>query len=212
MYRTIILALGLFMYAQLGVAQLQINKPKTIYLTLDDGPSGSLTEQFLDLFDQYAVKATFYHMGKKATHQISLCKKIISKGHEIGNHSWTHRKLTELSEAEVREELISFQDLYMQQLNYQPATFRAPFLKTNAFIDGLVDSLGMTNHKINAYARDAKPKVEVEIVVNHLSDLNGEKVVILCHERPHTLNALKSLLPMWKDMGYEFKALGDDRQ
>ncbi|MBK3518217.1 polysaccharide deacetylase family protein [Carboxylicivirga marina] len=210
MNRLIIFTVFLLSLYNVFAADGTNTKQKTIYLTIDDGPSGALTKQFLELFDQYNVKATFYHMGKKAELQIALCKKVLSKGHQVGNHGLTHKDLTELSEADVREELITFQNLYKQQLNYEPSTFRAPFLKSNIFIDELVDSLGMTSYKINAYARDAKPEVEVEMIVDNLSDLHGDKLVILCHERTHTLEALKHLIPIWKGMGYSFEALRAD--
>jgi len=62
---------------------------KKCYLTFDDGPS-TVTPAILDVLNQYGVKATFFVMGKNAEANPKIIKSILSEGHAIGNHSYSH--------------------------------------------------------------------------------------------------------------------------
>jgi peptidoglycan-N-acetylglucosamine deacetylase len=71
------------------------NDKNTVYLTFDDGPSGSFTESIVDILDAQNAKATFFVIANKAKNQQKLVKSLCSRGHQIGNHSLDHdhRKL-----------------------------------------------------------------------------------------------------------------------
>ena len=62
---------------------------KRIALTFDDGP-GPNTGKFLDLLNQYGVKATFFVLGDQVKARPAMAKRIIQEGHEIGNHTMSH--------------------------------------------------------------------------------------------------------------------------
>lgn len=63
---------------------------KTVYLTFDDGPS-YLTENILDILDDYDVKATFFVVGKEDEYSLKMYKEIVDRGHSIGMHSYSHK-------------------------------------------------------------------------------------------------------------------------
>ncbi|MCK5471022.1 MAG: polysaccharide deacetylase family protein, partial [Cyclobacteriaceae bacterium] len=65
---------------------------KDIYLTFDDGPIPNLTEHVLDILDDFKVKATFFCVGDNIFKYPSICKKVIEKGHVVGNHTFNHLK------------------------------------------------------------------------------------------------------------------------
>lgn len=176
----------------------------TIALTLDDGPSGALTEEFLNLFEQYGIQVTFFHIGHKSAQQKELCREILKKGHEIGNHSWSHQRLTELDSTAVRLEIEDFQRFFIDSLDYRPVSFRAPFLKRNAIVDSICTENQLHIVAADVYASDAKPGLEPEEIVENLDVDIPDGSVILCHERKHTLDALKILLPVWKEKHYRF--------
>jgi peptidoglycan-N-acetylglucosamine deacetylase len=64
-----------------------------VALTFDDGPDPEFTPAILKLLDRYDVKATFNVMGWNALKHPELLKQAVSAGHEIGNHTWSHRDL-----------------------------------------------------------------------------------------------------------------------
>ena len=64
-----------------------INK---IALTFDDGPNPFWTEKILDVLDKYNIKANFFILGKHAERYKNIVKKEFSKGHLLGNHTYSH--------------------------------------------------------------------------------------------------------------------------
>lgn len=63
-----------------------------IYLTFDDGPVPEVTEFVLDQLDQFEVKATFFCIGDNIKKHPEIFRKVISAGHQVGNHTMHHLK------------------------------------------------------------------------------------------------------------------------
>ncbi len=63
---------------------------KTICLTFDDGPNPKCTREILDLLEGYGAKATFFVVGRNVRKYPNLVRQISEKGHDIGNHTFTH--------------------------------------------------------------------------------------------------------------------------
>ena len=74
-------------------------------LTFDDGP-GEHTPAVLDTLAAEGVPATFFVLGRNVDLRPWLVGRAANEGHEIANHSYTHRDLEELSEDEIREEVL----------------------------------------------------------------------------------------------------------
>ncbi|WP_261376973.1 polysaccharide deacetylase family protein [Flavobacterium anhuiense] len=68
-----------------------LEKEKKIALTFDDGPS-IYTLEVLELLKKYNVKATFFCIGKNIETHPEIIQKVISEGHLVGNHSYSHSK------------------------------------------------------------------------------------------------------------------------
>lgn len=99
-------------------------------LTLDDGPS-DLTPQFLDVLRDEQSAATFFMLGQNARSHPDTVRRVAAEGHQIGNHTWSHAYLTDLTEEQVEDELGRTATL-LRELSGQPvATFRPP----GGFID-----------------------------------------------------------------------------
>ena len=67
------------------------NNKKKIYLTFDDSPTPNFTKWILDLLSSLNVKATFFCVGESAVKHPKIITEMISQGHEIGNHSYSHK-------------------------------------------------------------------------------------------------------------------------
>jgi peptidoglycan/xylan/chitin deacetylase (PgdA/CDA1 family) len=90
----------------LGTQRIIWSAPGTAaVLTFDDGPYPELTPRVLDILDRYRIVATFMLIGALAAEHRALVDDIVRRGHTIGNHSWTHRDLSILEPAAVRDEL-----------------------------------------------------------------------------------------------------------
>jgi len=78
---------------------------RVVALTFDDGPSPWQTPKVLDALDRHHVKATFFMMGRNVERFPDVARDVLRRGHEIGNHSYSHPKLILMSPARVRDEI-----------------------------------------------------------------------------------------------------------
>jgi len=63
---------------------------KVVYLTFDDGPTPGVTEEVLEILENYQAKATFFCIGKNIEQHPELYSLVIQKGHHVGSHTFSH--------------------------------------------------------------------------------------------------------------------------
>ena len=97
-----------------GTTRLNIGKSnvgeKAIALTFDDGPSG-YTEKLLDGLSEYNAKVTFFVIGSKAEKNPETVKRAFNEGHLIGNHTYSHPRLTLKSVDGAKDEISQCSDV-----------------------------------------------------------------------------------------------------
>ena len=103
------------------------DRPKQIALTFDDGPDPKYTRQILDILERYHAPATFFVIGENGVENRGLLQRIIAGGSEIGNHSYTHPNLADVSETGIRLELNATQRLIEAYTGRSTRLFRAPY-------------------------------------------------------------------------------------
>ncbi|KAH7216387.1 family 4 carbohydrate esterase [Fusarium oxysporum] len=121
-----------------------------IALTYDDGPY-TYTEDLLNLLDEYNAKATFFitgrNLGKEAindpaTPWPNLIKRMINSGHQIGSHTWSHQRLTQLSKPKFWNQMIYNEIALSDILGYFPTYMRPPYSASNTTTDAWLGELG----------------------------------------------------------------------
>jgi peptidoglycan-N-acetylglucosamine deacetylase len=98
-----------------------------IALTFDDGPHPQNTPRLLDMLRARNVKATFYVIGRSVDLYPQIVRRTVAEGHEIGNHTHTHRLLSKLGNDEVRQEISRCRDAIVRAAGVQPRTMRPPY-------------------------------------------------------------------------------------
>ncbi|GAA5520552.1 polysaccharide deacetylase family protein [Aliifodinibius salicampi] len=94
---------------------------KVAALTFDDGPHPSNTPQLLDLLEEFNAKATFFVIGEFAQEHPLIIDRIVSEGHELGNHTWSHKDLPKMTLGKVYKEIQSSSSVI------NTSYFRPPF-------------------------------------------------------------------------------------
>jgi len=100
--------------------------PARSFLNGSTGAAPSRTEAVLDALKQQNVKATFMMIGEQAQDNVSLMKRVMAEGHEIGNHTWTHPDISEISPRQMELELNLTERLFGSKLGVKPLFFRPP--------------------------------------------------------------------------------------
>ena len=98
-----------------------------VALTFDDGPHPQNTPRLLDILRARNVKATFYVIGRSVDLYPQVVRRTVAEGHEIGNHTHTHRLMTKLSDSEVRSELTRCSDAVQRAAGVRVRTMRPPY-------------------------------------------------------------------------------------
>jgi peptidoglycan-N-acetylglucosamine deacetylase len=98
-----------------------------VALTFDDGPHPQNTPRLLDMLRQRNIKATFYVIGRNVDMYPAIVRRTVAEGHEIGNHTYTHRLLTKLGDTELLGEMNRTRDSIARAAGVQPRTMRPPY-------------------------------------------------------------------------------------
>ncbi|HEY3471656.1 MAG TPA: polysaccharide deacetylase family protein [Amycolatopsis sp.] len=163
----------------------------TVALTFDDGPYPETTPGLLAALD--GVRATFFLWGEHAAAHPGLVRDIAAAGHEIGNHSWTHPRLTGLDAGARDQEVRRTQDLLAELTGTRPVLFRPPYGDTDAAVASTIAAHGLTEVLWSVDTRDWDGAAADEIVAAAAAAEPGG--VVLMHEgRPATLAAVPRIL------------------
>jgi peptidoglycan/xylan/chitin deacetylase (PgdA/CDA1 family) len=98
-----------------------------IAMTFDDGPHPQNTPRLLDILRARNVKATFYVIGRSVDLYPQIVRRTVAEGHEMGNHSYTHRLLSKLGDSELRQEMVRCHEAVGRAAGVRMRTMRPPY-------------------------------------------------------------------------------------
>jgi peptidoglycan-N-acetylglucosamine deacetylase len=103
-------------------------QPGKVAITFDDGPDPTYTPRILDILKQEQAPATFFLIGMQAQKYPGLARRIYDEGHTIGNHTFTHPDISDLSPRYMKTvELNLTEMLFVSKLGVKPLFFRPPY-------------------------------------------------------------------------------------
>jgi len=103
------------------------SSPNKIAITFDDGPDPEWTPKILDVLKDKGVKATFFLIGVEAEKYPGITKRVYNEGHEIGNHTFTHPDISNISKRYFEVELNLTERFFEGKLGVKPVLFRPPY-------------------------------------------------------------------------------------
>jgi peptidoglycan/xylan/chitin deacetylase (PgdA/CDA1 family) len=95
-------------------------------LTFDDGPDPEFTPRVLETLAHYGIRATFNVMGYNAIHHQDLLNEVVAAGHELGNHTWTHKDLSTIGARETAREIRRGREVIEELTSVPVRYFRPP--------------------------------------------------------------------------------------
>ena len=176
---------------------------KVIALTFDDGP-GPYTAHLLDVLDQYGAKATFFLIGSKVSSQANVVRNIHARGHQLGNHSWSHPELPKLPVDQIAGEIDRTNDAIKQATGVTPAILRPPYGAVNGVVLEQLRLRGMSSILWSVDTRDWADR-NSDIVCSRAVAGARPGAVILMHDIHQTsVGAVPCILSALKQQGYSF--------
>ena len=113
-------------------------------LTFDDGPHPATTAALLDALGAVGARATLFNIGARAQRNPALVRAQLDAGMWIGNHSWTHPELPQLSRTQIGDELRRTQRTLHHLTGRAPELFRPPFGQTDTQVRAAQAQQGLT--------------------------------------------------------------------
>ncbi|WP_030816965.1 polysaccharide deacetylase family protein [Streptomyces halstedii] len=151
-------------------------------LTFDDGPSAGQTPALLDALKRNGLRATMFNQGEYAAANPSQVRAQADAGMWIGNHSYTHPHMTQLSQAQMDSEISRTQQAVAAGGGGTPKLFRPPYGETNATLRSVEAAHGLTEVIWDVDSQDWNG-ASTDAIVQAVARLtNGQ--VILMHEWP----------------------------
>lgn len=185
---------------------------KVVALTFDDGPDQPYTDQILKILANRKVKATFYVLGGNAKAYPDLIKKIMSEGHDLGNHSMAHSKMKGRSVAQITNDIQSVDNI-LRNLGYQKEiTFRAPFGITSPELKTALQQLNKRQVLFTFLPQDWT-KISAQQIYNNVMKEMKPGLIITLHDggkrRENTVKATEMLIDNLQKQGYRFVTVSE---
>jgi len=197
------------------------NAPGKIVLTFDDGPDPKYTPQILDILRKEHVPASFFLIGLNAENNIPLVKRIYDEGYEIGNHSFTHPNMAEVSMDRAVYEMKLTRRLIECITGHSTTMFRPPY-NADSEPESMQELIPVAlSKKYNYLAigesidpNDWEEGVTADTIFQRIIDQQDKGSIILLHDaggntRKATIEALPRIIHYFKSKGYTFTTVAD---
>ena len=203
-----LLAAGVLLLGRAGKTSLPASGPaeipsenRYVALTFDDGPRRSTTEKLLDGLLERGASATFFVVGEELAGNEDLVERMKNEGHQIGNHTWSHVRLTGTPNETALEELGRTDEALRDILGDGDYWIRPPYGMVEEELESLLQ-VPLVKWSVDPKdwgSRDTKKVVEA------IRENVGHNAIILLHDiYPTSVEAALQMVDTLQAEGYWF--------
>lgn len=185
---------------------------KIIYLTFDEGYEAGYTPQLLSILKDNQVKATFFLTAHYVNTQPELVQQMINDGHIVGNHTVNHKSMPDLTEEQIKKEVMELDQVINQKFDYEMKYIRPPKGEFSEKTLQVTNQLGyktvMWSFAYEDWNEEKQPD-ETTSKKKILDNLHNGEIMLLHGNSKTNTNILDAIIKEAKNMGYEFKSLDE---
>ena len=185
---------------------------KYVYLTFDEGYEAGYTPRILQILKENNVKAAFFITAHFANTQEELVKEMIQEGHIIGNHTVNHKSMPDITDEQVKSEVMDLHTAIYQKFGYEMKYIRPPkgefSQRTISLTNGLGYKTVMWSFAYDDWNEDKQGREEYA-KKKILDNVHPGAVILLHGNSKDNTNVLDYCIKEIKNMGYEFKTLDE---
>ncbi len=191
-----------------------------VALTHDDGPNEPYTSQLLEMFAQYGVRATFFVLGEQVDSYPATVASMAAAGHEVGNHTYSHLKLTEGSFDVVTDEIAKGDDAICRATGSHATLLRCPYDEVPSELPQWCAENCYQLVSADIWGMDWE-LTAAEDIASHVLDRIYPGAIILLHDglyengsppgtdRALTVEATRIIIEDLQSRGYEFVTVSE---
>lgn len=162
----------------------------------------------LDILDKYDVKTTFFVGGTWAVKESDMLTKIYEKGHEIGNHGYSHKDQDKLSREDNKKEILTTHNIVKDLLGIDMTLFAPP---SGAYSRTTVEVANELSYQTIMWTRDTidwRDKDANLIYSRAIKNAKGGDLVLM-HPTQKTLEALENIIVELQSKGFKLTTVSD---
>lgn len=182
-----------------------------VNLSFDVEGDPELLYQMLDILDEYGVRTTFFMQGEWVQQYPEATQRIAERGHELGNHSWTHGDFKPMTAEEVTKELMDTENL-VKELTGQTTKpyFRPPFGSRSEISLKTAFDLGWTTIIWTYGSEDWREGATAQTIYDNVVGNAAPGALYYMHtSRQIDVDSLPLLLKGFQDAGYKLVTAGE---
>jgi peptidoglycan-N-acetylmuramic acid deacetylase len=188
------------------------DQDKYVYLTFDCGYEAGYTESIINTLAENDVTAAFFITGHYLNTAEDLVKKMIENGNIVGNHTVNHKCLPNLTDDEIKNEIMKLHNAVYEKIGYEMTYFRPPKGEFSERTTSLINDLGYTSVLWSSAYDDwdtEKQGREEYGKKKILDNLHNGSVILLHATSKDNSVILDDLIKEIKAQGYEIRSLND---
>lgn len=183
------------------VKELSDEEHPKVALTFDDGPHRIYTEKLLDGLKERGVHATFFLIGKNIEGNEGLVKRMEEEGHLIGNHTYNHVNLKQLSEKKAEEEILAACNKIYESAGICTAFVRPPYGEWKKNLDFDITMIPVS---WNVDSLDWTTENTAKIVKRVVKDAKEDDIILMHDIYNSSVDAALRIVDILTKQGYEF--------
>ena len=185
---------------------------KRIALTFDDGPHPHQTREILDVLAKYDVRATFFMVGENVVNYPDAAKAVAQAGHEIGNHTFSHCRVSASKAEELEHEMERCEEVIEECCGCETRLFRPPEGCITPFVESCAVEEDYSLILWSLDTRDWEGRSAEAITRAVLKEIRPGAIVLMhdyIGKNAHTAEALRLLIPQLLQNGYELVSVSE---
>lgn len=184
---------------------------KQVALSFDAAWGNDDTRRILDILKKHNVKVTFFMTGGWVESYPDDVRAILAEGHDLGNHSENHKKMSELSDEACQEEIQEVHTKVQELTGYEMCLFRPPYGDYDNHVIKNVQKCGYYPIQWSIDSLDWKDYGVDDIVkrVVESDKLNNGAIILMHNGAKYTADALESVITGLQDKGYELVPISE---
>lgn len=188
--------------------KIDCRRVRCVALTFDDGP-GEHTGRLLAALARHHARATFFVIGQMvAEDRGETLRRMVSEGHELGNHSWDHPPLTQLSPGRLKYQLSSTQKIVKRLAGVRMTFMRPPYGATDKRVAAEARREGLAQILWNVDTLDWRDR-DASIVLQRATQATPGSIVLMHDIHASTVDAIPGILDQFARRGYAFVTLSE---
>ena len=190
----------------------RLTTEKVIALTVDDGPDPKFSPQAVEILKKHGAKATFFVVGSQVERYPQVLEMEINAGNEIGNHSYSHKKLSQLNRKQMDQEIKRTNGIIFKNTGHHVIWFRPPYGQYNMWVVEDARDEGMSTVMWTSVVECKRLHDPVKMAQKVINEARPGGI-ILFHDsrldRTNTIKALPMIIEGLKKKGYRFVTLSE---